>query len=196
MSDTADTDLRQRLELIERVLAEGRRGIEYYGSIFVLWGLGHLIALGWQHFLPYGDWAWGITMSVCAVLATALGFHINRRQRVHTKLGQVISGIWWAFGGAITVAFIFDRQHPLETFFLLIGMANVTSGLGLRWATQIAVGLLWWAAAGFSLALHSQEVQQLAFAVMAVVGEVGFGLYLMAAERRDRAASAEVPAGA
>jgi hypothetical protein len=195
MSDTVDPDIRQRLELIERVLAEGRRGIEYYGSFFVLWGIGHLTAMGWQRFLPYGDWAWGTTMSACGVLAMLLGFHINRRQRVHTKLGQVIGGIWWAFGGAITVAFIFDRQHPLETFFLLIGMANVTSGLGLRWTAQIIVGLLWWAAAGLSLAMHSFEVQQLAFAAMALIGEVGFGCYLMAAERRDRAA-AEVPAGA
>jgi hypothetical protein len=195
MSDTTDHELRQRLELIERVLAEGRRGIEYYGSFFVLWGVGHLAALCWERFLPYGDHAWTISMSACGVIAMLLGFHINRRQRVHTRLGQVIGGIWWAFGGAITVAFIFDRQHPLETFFLLIGMANVTSGLGLRWTAQIVVGLLWWTAAGLSLALHSQEVQQLAFAVMAVIGEVGFGLYLMAAERRDRAA-AGVPAGA
>jgi hypothetical protein len=189
MSQANDHELRQRLELIDRMVAEGRRGLEYYGSFFVLWGAGHLAALAWQSFLPYGNWAWGTCMWTCAAIAIALGFRISRRQRVHTRLGQAIGGIWWAFGGAMTIAFIFDRQHPIETFFLLLGMANVTSGLALRWRTQIAVGLLWWAAAGLSLALHSDDIQRLAFAIMALVGEVGFGLYLMASERRDRTAS-------
>jgi len=48
---TSEQELKERLSLIESMIAEGRRHTESWGWTFVLWGLVYYLAIAWS--------AWG-----------------------------------------------------------------------------------------------------------------------------------------
>ena len=54
--ETSEQDLRERLALIEKMIAEGRRSTESWGWMFVLWGAAYCVAIGWA--------TWGHGLSV------------------------------------------------------------------------------------------------------------------------------------
>ena len=48
MADHPHTDdLNERLNLIEAMIAEGRRKTESWGWTFLLWGVAYYVAIGW-----------------------------------------------------------------------------------------------------------------------------------------------------
>jgi hypothetical protein len=46
--DSTEKELKERLSIIERMIAEGRRATESWGWTFVLWGVAFYIALACQ----------------------------------------------------------------------------------------------------------------------------------------------------
>src|SRR6478735_6609228 len=62
------TNIIERIELIERMIALGKKSTERHGWTFVLWGIGYLVATLWVLFLPHADWAWSSTMPICGLL--------------------------------------------------------------------------------------------------------------------------------
>ncbi|HKN21840.1 MAG TPA: hypothetical protein VJX73_10510, partial [Terracidiphilus sp.] len=57
----------QRVELMESMIAEGRRFTMRCGWIFVLWGVVDLAAMSWRYYQPnslwVGEWAWPICLA-------------------------------------------------------------------------------------------------------------------------------------
>src|SRR5215469_15502 len=54
--ETSTQDLKERLELIESMIAEGRRSNESWGWVFLLWGVAYYVAIGWA------TWGWRISV--------------------------------------------------------------------------------------------------------------------------------------
>jgi hypothetical protein len=69
---------------------------------------------------------------------------------------------------------------------VMLGIAHVASGSFLRWPTQIVVGALWWAAAIASCFVSGNGVAYV-FLSATFVCMIGFGVYLMIRESRDKA---------
>ena len=70
-----------------------------------------------------------------------------------------------------------------SVFCAAYGCAFLASGHILKWAPAKVNGLLWWAA-GMTIKFLGASEALAVFAGMALVGEVGFGLYAMAHERK------------
>jgi hypothetical protein len=185
-------ELLDRLELIERMVLEGRRRTQYWGWTFVLWGTGQLIALAWQIYGGNPGLAWSVTMTVCGILTVIGSRRMHAGEQVETFISRSIGSIWWSCGIAITIlAFIgnptgvFTARSFYAALFALLGLANFGSGLMLRWKVQQGMGLLWWAAA-IAAMLVPEKLTLWIFVAMDIIGEILFGLYLMAKERVDK----------
>jgi hypothetical protein len=184
-------ELLDRIDLIERMIGEGRRTTQYWGWTFVLWGVGQLIALAWSNYGGNPAVAWPVTMVACGVLTGIGSWRMHATERAETFISRALGAIWFSCGISISVlAFIgnpkgtFKESAFLAAFFALMGFANFASGLVLHWRMQQAMGILWWAAAAVAMLAPDKFVLWI-FVGMDVVGEILFGLYLMARERAD-----------
>lgn len=195
MDQQTDRDLMQRVELIEQMLAEGRRTTQYWGWVFLLWGLGQITALAivWMTGKPM--LAWGTTMTACGVI-TGIGVGYARRRQVKiTTVALAIGAVWWAIGISLClVGFLGMFSHnfgpvamhamPVITL-LLLGSANFTSGVILRWPLQLAIAIYFWVAATAMFYLPFKAVFW-DYAIALLIGNVLFGLYLMVLESRQK----------
>ena len=187
-----------QLELIEQMILEGRRTTERWGWTFVLWGVGHTVALLWSE-LGGAPWAWGVCMSACGLVMG--GASVLRRKRSPDKrpaqsraLGAIWEAFSWSLGVAIAAAVIGGARGYFENgvfygqFFALMGAANYASAVILRWPLQRALGVAWWLAALAALLAPPACVPWI-FLGMAALGEIGFGAWLMVRERQEEALS-------
>ena len=193
-----DNELKERVRLIEAMIAEGRRDTESWAWAFILWGIGHLVAVLWsQH--SSGGLAWGITMTSCGIAMGAVAAtRAARPGRKSTTLGRALGSVWASLGISIAVIAVVGSisgavSGPMiwTAFFVLMGAASFSSGLILRWSPWTAMGILWWLAAAGSMFATAEQLVAL-FIAMALVGEIGFGLFLAIRERRE-AAGVEAP---
>jgi hypothetical protein len=128
-------------------------------------------------------------MIACGVLTVIGSRRMHAREGAETYVSRALGAIWFSCGISISVlAFIgnpkgtFTASSFLAAFFALMGFANFASGLVLRWRLQQSLGILWWAAAAVAM-LAPDKFLGWTFVGMNVVGEILFGLYLMAKER-------------
>lgn len=184
-----EMDLKDRLSLIESMIAEGRRTTGRYGWTFMLWGVAYYVAIAWSTLAHYGL-AWPITM-VAAVLVMAV---IRRRQRVHagrppiTTMNRAIRSIWISMGISMFVlldALGFsgraDWRVSVAAACTLIGAANGASSLALKWKPQFACAVVWWATA--VVGCYGTDTQcSIAFLVAIFLCQIVFGGWLMIAE--------------
>jgi hypothetical protein len=184
-------ELLDRIDLIERMIGEGRRTTQYWGWTFVLWGVGQLIALAWSNYGGHPAVAWPVTMVACGVLTGIGSWRMHAKEKAETFISRALGAIWFSCGISISVlAFIgnpkatFKESAFLAVFFALMGFANFASGLVLRWRLQQSLGILWWAASAVAM-LAPDKFAGWTFVGMDVVGEILFGLYLMAREKAD-----------
>ena len=190
-----DHELTERIVLIESMMQAGRKSTEYWGWNFLLWGIAYLVAVAWSNFLPQagGRWlAWPVTM-IFSVLLTITIARRRMRNKPRTEKSRGLQAIWMAVGWGIFVfAFPvaysgnFQAQSSTAAIEVMLGIAHVGSGLFLRWQTQIAVGALWWAAAIASCFVSGNGVAYV-FLAATLVCNIGFGIYLMIQESRDKA---------
>lgn len=184
-------ELLARFELVEMMLKEGRRSTEYWGWTFVLWGTAYLIAIAWTYGSHRPDIAWPATMIAATVLTIVLAIR-KKRAKPQTPVSRTIGGIWAAVGAAV---FIFSfaasisghaEMHVyIATIEILLGVANCAISMTLRWRGQFLIALLWWVSAVATLFVGSQWITPI-FVIDTLIGFLGFGLYLMYRERRDR----------
>jgi hypothetical protein len=66
-----EQELKDRLSLIETMIAEGRRTTGSWGWTFVLWGVAYYVAIAWTIWGHY-PLAWPITMVAASVLTAVL----------------------------------------------------------------------------------------------------------------------------
>src|SRR5436853_7306344 len=96
-----DQELLERLELIERMVSQGRSTTQYWGWSFVLWGAGQLIALGWSLFLGHSEIAWPVTMTTCGILTGIGSARMRKQEGAETIISRALGSIWGSCGTAI-----------------------------------------------------------------------------------------------
>jgi len=195
-----EREIGERIALIEAMMRSGRRSTEYWGWNFLLWGVAYLVAVGWSNLLPRGGGsglAWPVTM-IFAVLLTIGIARRRMRNKPRTEKSRGIHAIWTAVGSGIFVfAFPvaysghFQTQAFIAAIEVMLGIAHVGSGIFLRWTTQIVVGALWWTAAVASCFV-SENATAIIFLIATLICNIGFGIYLMIRESRDRARAGAV----
>ena len=187
MADTLPPDdLNERLNLIETMIAEGRRKTESWGWTFLLWGVAYYVAIGWVA-LGGAALAWPVTMITAAILTGILASRQSSRTP-ETTLGRASGSIWVGMGVSMFLLFLAmgasNRYEP-HVFIAIIGAmlggANATSGLLLRWKAQLACAAVWWATAVAACFVSEAQVTLLFLAAIFFC-QILFGLYAM---RRD-----------
>jgi fatty acid desaturase len=183
-------ELKDRLSLIETMIAEGRRGTERYGWTFVLWGVAYYIAILWAG-LAHDYKAWPITMSVTFVL-TGVIIAQKRCKGPATTTNRAIGSIWTAMGISLFILLMsmgFSGRADQHTFIAvcaaMLAIANAASGIILKWKLQFACALVWWALTVYAC-VGSGTPLTLAFLAAIFFCQIVFGVYGMIAEARQR----------
>lgn len=203
-------DLQDRLNLIETMIAEGRRSTESWGWVFVLWGVAYLVAIAWASWGStepgwsllngrHSGIAWPVTMLSGAVLTLVIGLRRGRR-KMGTMLGRAVTAVWAGIGISMLVVFTplgFSGRLDAHSFVALVaamlGAANAGSGLILRWKMQMGCAVVWWAAAAaacFGTAAQASMV----FVAAVFICQIVFGVYAMVKESRRQQVHGEAHA--
>lgn len=187
----SQSELLSRIDLIEAMVQEGRRKTVYWGWTQVLWGTAYLIAIGWSAWSGKPNIAWPVTM-IAAVIITIMVASTRKREHRQTINSRAISGVWTAMGIAI---FIFCFSMGISGHFEIhslfggveafLGLANFASATVLRWRVQFFVALVWWLSAVATFFVRDAMVVPI-LVIATLIGPIGFGLYLMMREHRDR----------
>jgi hypothetical protein len=197
-----EREIGERIALIESMMRAGRKNTEYWGWNFLLWGIAYLVAMAWSSFLPHAGGsglAWLVTM-IFASLLTVMIARRRGRQQPQTDKSRSLTAIWTAVGCGIFVFAVpvaasghMEGHAFIAAIEVLLGVAHIASGSTLRWPTQVAVGLVWWAAA-IASCFVSERGTAVIFLTATLICNIGFGIYLMIRESRDkaRARAAEV----
>jgi fatty acid desaturase len=188
MTDQLTEDLKDRLSLIESMIAEGRRTTESWGWTFVLWGVAYYIAIAWSTF-GHGTMAWPVTMIAASVLTFGLA---SRKASRHpeTTLGRSMMAIWLGMGISVFIVMLSlglsgraDLHIAVAIIGAMLGSANATSSIILKWKMQFACALVWWTATAASCFIS--EIQAgIVFLVAIFFCQIVFGIYCMIAEAR------------
>lgn len=184
-------ELTDRLELIESMIAEGRRQGESWGWTFVLWGVAYYTAFFWETWGRF-HYAWPIVMIAAAILTVA-GFTRKKRMGPRTTLGRAIGSIWMATGASMFILFdalgFSGHMTDPRVFFAgasaILGLANAACGLTLKWKEELACALVWWATAVVA-SVASVHAAADAFLAAIFLCQILFGLYVMILESRRR----------
>lgn len=186
-----ELDLRERLTLIEKMVAEGRRTTESWGWTFVLWGVVLYVAFVWSA-LKQSAWAWPTT-ALIGVVATILIASTKKGGHPATTLGRAVGSVWVAlavtmfvlFGGLAATGRLSDPHVFAAALCAILGLANGASAMILRWNAQLACAVVWWlAAVGACLGTNDQSALVLLAAIF--LGQIVFGIYAMVSEARAR----------
>jgi hypothetical protein len=192
-------DLKDRLSLIESMIAEGRRRTESWGWTFVLWGIAYYVAIAWSAW-GHSSWAWPVTMIVAVIITIAVASR-KSGNRPKTTIGRAVGSIWMALGISMFLLFaalgfsgrLTDQHIFLAVIAAIFGMANGASALILRWNVQFACAVVWWVAA--VLTCFGSDTQSLiVFLIALFLGQIVFGIYGMVAKGHGRKARGAVHA--
>ncbi|MFZ0744232.1 MAG: hypothetical protein WAM85_07485 [Terracidiphilus sp.] len=186
-----EQDLKDRLSLIENMIAEGRRTTESWGWSFVFWGAAYYVAIGWSAWDNSGV-AWPVTMIAATVLFVVLVVRKKRRHAV-TTLGRSMSAIWIALGISMFLLFmslgISGRLEDPRVFIsvaaAMLGLANAASSIILKWKLQFACAVVWWSASVASC-FSSTNGSTAEFLTAIFFCQIVFGLYGALSEGRKR----------
>jgi hypothetical protein len=185
-----EQELKDRLNLIENMIAEGRRTTESWGWTFVLWGVAYFVAIAWSTW-GRSTLAWPVTM-VAASILTAVLVSRRRRSRPATTIGRAMGAIWTAMGiSSFLLLFSLGMSGRFEFHLFvaiigaLLGMANATSSIILKWRLQFGCAVVWWATA--VIGCFGSETQiSIAFLAAIFLCQIVFGIYGMISESRER----------
>ncbi|MGO9318272.1 MAG: hypothetical protein ACLPXT_13125 [Terracidiphilus sp.] len=188
-ANTEELELKDRLSLIETMIAEGRRTTGSYGRTFVLWGVAYFVAILWAG-LGHNYIAWPVTMAAAAVLTWIL--HIRKgHKRPETTIGRAIGSIWYAMGITLLIllmSFGFSGRADQHTFIAItaamLATANAASGLILKWKLQLACALVWWALTVYACFGKGNPLT-IAFLAAIFFCQIVFGVHGMIAEARQ-----------
>jgi hypothetical protein len=188
---TTEQELKERLGIIETMIAEGRRNTESWGGTFVLWGVVYYLALAWSAW-GHSVWAWPATMLI-AVIVTVVVASLKAGNHPGTTLGRAIGSIWIALGISMFVLFLAlglsgrltDQHLFVAVISAILGLANGASALILRWKVQLACAVVWWVAAA-ATCFGSDAQSMIVFLVAIFLCQIVFGIYGVIAEAQVR----------
>ena len=187
---TTEQELKDRLSLIESMIAEGRRNTESWGWTFVLWGIAYYLAIAWSAW-NHSAWAWPVTI-VIAVVVTFVVASLKAGNQPETTLGRAVGSIWIASGISMFLLFLALGLSGRLTDHLfvavisaILGMANGASALILRWKVQFACAVVWWVAA-VTTCFGTDAQSMIVFLVAIFLCQIVFGVYGVIAEAQER----------
>jgi hypothetical protein len=186
---TTEQELKDRLSLIESMIAEGRRKTESWGWTFVLWGVVYYLAIAWSAW-GHSVWAWPVTISI-AVIVTVVVASLKGGHHPQTTLGRAIGSIWIALGISMFLLFLAlglsgrltDQHLFVAVISAILGMANGASALILRWKVQFACAVVWWVAA-VTTCFGPDAQSMIVFLVAIFLCQIVFGIYGMITQER------------
>jgi hypothetical protein len=196
---TTEQELKDRLSLIESMIAEGRRNTERWGWMFVLWGVAYYVAMAWSAW-GHSARAWPVTMMIAVVVAIAFA-SLKTGSHPGTTLGRAIGSIWIALGISMFLLFLalglsgrLTDQHLFAAVTsAILGMANGASGLILRWKVQFVCAAVWWVAA-IATCFGTDSQGAIVFLVAIFLCQIAFGIYGVIAEAQERKRSGPIHA--
>jgi hypothetical protein len=197
---TTEQELKDRLSLIESMIAEGRRNTESWGWTFVLWGIAYYVAIAWSEWWGHGAWAWPVTISAAVIVTFVVAFS-KTSNHPETTLGRATGSIWIALGITMFLLFLAlgltrrltDPHVFVAAMSAILGMANGASALILRWKAQFACAVVWWVAA-VAACFGTDAQSMLVFLVAIFLCQIVFGVYGMIAEAQERKQQAPIHA--
>lgn len=189
--DTTEQELKERLSIIERMIAEGRSTIESWGWTFVLWGVAFYLALAWSAW-GHSLWAWPATMAIATIVTVAVASS-KAGSHPQTTLARAIGCIWSALAISMFVLFLAlglsgrltDQHIFVAVMSAVLGMANGASGLILRWKIQITCAVVWWVTV-VATCFGSDEQSIIVFLVAIFLCQIVFGIYGMIEDMQVR----------
>jgi hypothetical protein len=189
-----EMELKDRLSLIENMIAEGRRTTESWAWTFVFWGLAYYVAIAWTVWDQW-PWAWLVTMASAWVLCWAIIRRKHKNQpepKPATTIGRAIFSVWAAMGvslalllPALGLSGRFSQHVFVAIVCAMLGVANGASGMIIRWKAQIASAFVWWAAT-VAACFGSDDQCTAVFLVAIFFCQIVFGIYGMVCEARLR----------
>jgi hypothetical protein len=188
---TTEQELKDRLSIIETMIAQGRRNTESWGWTFVLWGVAYYLAIAWSAW-SHNGWAWPVTISI-AVIVTVVVASLKTGNHPETTLGRAIGSIWIALGISMFLLFLalglsgrLTDQHLFAAVISgILGMANGASALILRWKLQLACAVVWWVAA-VTTCFGTDAQSTIVFLISIFLCQIVFGIYGVIAESQER----------
>ena len=189
--DTTEQELKERLCIIESMIAEGRRNTESWGWIFILWGVAFYVAFAasaWAHSV----WAWPASMVIALIVTfAAVTFKVADHPKI--TLGRAIGSIWIALGISMFLLFLAlgltgrltDQHLFVAVMSAILGMANGASALILRWKVQLASAAVWWVTA-VATCFGTDTESTIVFLAAIFLCQIVFGIYGMIAEGQER----------
>jgi hypothetical protein len=198
MPDEMDgKDLAERVRLIESMMAEGRQRTARWGWTFVLWGVAYLVATAWSSGLVGGPvWAqhllaWPVTM-IAASIATGVTISRMKKGQPPTTLGRAIGAIWAAMGISLFIVLMslgLSGRYDLHVFVAIIGgmlgVANMTSAIILKWKMQFACAVVWLGST-VAACFGTDNQAGIAFLAATFFCQIVFGIYAMFLESQRR----------
>jgi hypothetical protein len=196
-ANAEEQELKDRLSLIETMIAEGRRGTESWGWVFLLWGVAYYVAILWSSTsFPGPIWgreflAWPVTMTITFVLTLVIGTRKQGRGAA-TTIGRAIAAMWMAMGISMFTLLLSlglsgrgEQQVFIAVIASMLGTTNAASSIILKWKMQFACAVVWWGAAVASLFANVPQ-STMVFVVAIFFCQIVFGIYGMIAEARER----------
>jgi len=182
-----ELELKDRLRLIETMIAEGRRTTESYGWTFFLWGVAYYIAILWAG-LGHSYLAWPVTMTAAGVLTVVI-ITRKRSKRPPTTTARAIGAIWCAMGISMFVLFmalgwsgkLMDYHIFVAIMAAMLAIVNAASSMILKWKLQLACALVWWALTVYAC-FGKGNALTIAFLAALFFCQIVFGIYLMIRE--------------
>jgi hypothetical protein len=176
-------DLQDRLNLIETMIAEGRRTTESWGWAFIFWGVAYYVAMAWAAW-GHSYAAWPVTMIVAVVVSSVVGSRQAHKSPA-TTMARSIGAVWIAMGISLFLLLfslgLTGRADPhvvVAIIGAMLGMTNATSSIILRWKMQFACAVVWWASAVLAC-FGTEKLGQIAFVVAIFFCQIVFGTYSM-----------------
>jgi hypothetical protein len=204
--ETSTQDLNERVSLIAKMIAEGRRSTESWGWTFLLWGVAYCVAVAWASWGGsasvwghryvvvggvYSGVAWPVTKICAAILTLVVGIRKGKRQP-GTTISRAIVAVWISLG--ISMLLIFpslamagklDEHSFVALVAAMLGAANGASGIILRWKAQIACAVVWWITSALGCFGSTTQLTVL-FLTAVFICQILFGIYAMVLESRRR----------
>ncbi|MGA7829685.1 MAG: hypothetical protein WCA21_01825 [Terracidiphilus sp.] len=189
-SSSEELELKDRLRLIESMIAEGRRTTSSYGWTFVLWGVAYYVAILWGAIF-HNPYAWPVTMMSTAILMAVILWR-KSIDKPKTTRSRAIGAIWYSMGISLFVLLFSlgysgraDQHTLIAAMAAMLGATNAASSIILRWKLQFACAVVWWALTILACFGHGQLLT-IAFLAALFLCQIVFGVYLMIHEARVR----------
>jgi len=191
-ANAEEFEIKDRLKLIESMMAEGRHSTENWGWTFVLWGVAYFIATAWSSLGANGKvLAWPVTM-IAAAIITVFGAARTKNGQPETTLGRAVGAVWSAMGMSLFILLMslgwshhYDTNVAVAIIGAMLGTANAACSFMLKWKMQFACAVAWLAST--IVACFGTEAQAfIAFLVATFFCQIVFGVYAMICESRRR----------